>query len=590
MAAKIDRNLEQAAQAHRAGDLRAAERHYRQTLKRRANHADATAGLADVLARTGRIDEAIATLVKATRVRPQRVDLHIALVRFLLGAGRPREALNAMKTALSANPKDPSLFVALGDIYLQRFNPERAINAYRQALEVAPDRPDTHAKLADALFDHGMMDDAIDEYRTALEYAPDDLDLRTNLATALRIKGRHEEAILEYDRVAAADPNIPEVLAGRAEILESRGETDAAYALLENPARNAAPNPTLAAAFARVSRRAKKLDPAIDAVRRALRATTIEPRDKAMLYFNLGALHEAADDADRAFNAYRNANDLAPKTFDRDAYAGLIDEVIDAFSPDRVASYPRSDVESELPVFIVGMPRSGTSLVEQILASHPQVYGAGELSDITNLVITLPERLGADRPYPALLDAITPKQMNDLARERLERLRALDPDATRITDKMPHNFSHLGLINLLFPKARVIHCSRDPIDTCLSCYTTQLPLHHSYKSDLEDLAFAYGQYRRLMAHWREVIDLPLFEAPYERMVDEQESMSRELVDFIGLEWDDACLRFYESKRIVATASLDQVRRPVYRSSVGRAERFGEHLRPLRDALDRVLTA
>lgn len=588
MAAKLDQRLQDAQRQYRAGDFAQAERLYRQVLQRQPFHGVALVGYATLLCQSARAGEGVELLRRGLRSRPGNHEIVAGLAEALAMTARPREAMEIFREAIAARPDDPRLHAALGSFLLSRFNPEGAISAFRRAIELAPHDASLRGRLADALFDEGLAEEAGAEYEVALRDQPSNLDWQTNLATSLRLAGRHDESLLWYDRIdAGSSVPIPESIAGRAEILQSRGRIDDAYALLRNAIDRMAPNPTLAAAFARVCRARDSNPDAIQYLRETQRTDDLATRDRAMIWFALGAAHEGIGEYDAAFTCYRKANALGTNTFDKAEHVRLISKLIDVFSADRVKQYPRADVRSELPVFIVGMPRSGTSLVEQVLAAHPQIHGAGELRDMTRLIITLPERFGFDRLFPDLMPDLTSEIINQLAEERLTWLQKLGgPAAVRVTDKLPHNFMMLGLINRLLPQARIIHCSRDPLDNLLSCYTTQLPLIHSYQFDFENLACAYSQYRRLMKHWKASLDSPIFDVAYESMVEDQEAMTRRLIEFIGVEWNDACLKFYESKRVTHTASVDQVRRPVYRSSVGRAERFGRRLDSLRAAIER----
>jgi hypothetical protein len=229
------------------------------------------------------------------------------------------------------------------------------------------------------------------------------------------------------------------------------------------------------------------------------------------------------------------------------------------------------------------MPRSGTSLAEQILASHPRVRGAGELVDIGKMSTLLPGRLGGEA-YPDCLERLDRATARTLAEEYQGSLRQHGGAAERVVDKMPHNYLHLGLIAALFPRSRIVHCRRDPVDTCLSCYFQEFVNPLPYGPDLASLGRYYREYERLMAHYAQVLPLPLFELNYEELTAQQEAVSRRLVEFCGLDWDDRCLRFHETARTVRTSSSLQVRKPMYTSSVGRWKRYEAHLGPLLDAL------
>ena len=231
-----------------------------------------------------------------------------------------------------------------------------------------------------------------------------------------------------------------------------------------------------------------------------------------------------------------------------------------------------------------GMPRSGTTLIEQIMASHPQVHGAGELNLIHRMASEFPSLLGSATPYPQCIAQATAQKLERIAQTYLGELQKRGGKASRVTDKAPINFLHLGLIDLLFPGARVIHCARDPLDTCLSCYFQPFSGEYSFTYDLGHLGAYYRLYENLMVHWRQILRVPVFEVRYEELVADQERMIRALIEFCGLPWDDRCLKFYETERTVATASFDQVRKPIYAGSVGRWRRYEAYLEPLISAL------
>ncbi|MGI9465390.1 MAG: sulfotransferase family protein, partial [Aestuariivirgaceae bacterium] len=235
---------------------------------------------------------------------------------------------------------------------------------------------------------------------------------------------------------------------------------------------------------------------------------------------------------------------------------------------------------SERPVFIIGMPRAGTTLCEQIIASHREADGVGELDEIKNLASQL-----APQPYPAQVGQLGKNDIGNLAAKYLRRIDSLaDRAALRVADKWPTNFLHLGLIAILFPNARIIHCERDPMDTCLSIYAENFS-GVAYSNDLEHIGAFYRQCRRLMAHWSNVLPTPVFNLSYEDMVENQEASTRDLLDFCGLAWDPACLEFHTTKRTVKTTSMQQVRQPIYSRSIGRWKNYERHLGPLRNALE-----
>jgi hypothetical protein len=298
--------------------------------------------------------------------------------------------------------------------------------------------------------------------------------------------------------------------------------------------------------------------------------------------FRLGELHDAAGDSRAAMTCLVRANRRKRSGFDPVHYAVLVDRLLAVFGPDAFARMPAASHADDRPVFIVGMPRSGTSLVEQILASHREIHGAGELPDLGLLALST-AREGTE--YPESVSGLAQEDVDRLAAAYRARLDEIAPGARRVTDKMWQNFEFLGFGALLLPRARVIHCTRDPLDTGLSCY-----FQHFYGAgvtfayDLAHIGAYYRQYCRIMARWQEVLPLPILEVSYERLVADTEGESRRMVDFCGLPWDPSCVRFFETERVIGTASYDQVRRPVYRTSVGRHRRYRRWLEPLVQAL------
>jgi hypothetical protein len=256
------------------------------------------------------------------------------------------------------------------------------------------------------------------------------------------------------------------------------------------------------------------------------------------------------------------------------------------FTPQRVGSLHRSTIDSELPVFIAGMPRSGTTLVEQIIDAHPSGYGAGEATVLERLITSLPGRTGTREPVPKCLASLSTEVADSTGSDYLAEIGRSATGATRIVDKYLRNHQHLGITWMLLPRARVIHCRRNPIENCFSCYTSALsPLMHAWCSDFANLGLYYRQYVRLMAHWRAVLDVPILDVQYEELVTNPEAMTRRIIEFCGLPWDDRCLRFHESGRTVRTLSFDQVRRPMYTKSLERSAPYYEYLGPLREALE-----
>lgn len=427
----------------------------------------------------------------------------------------------------------------------------------------------------------GHRSDALGSLERALTIDPDDTRTRGELAMAHRQLGHFDEAQQELDRALGSDPEAEYLLAAKAELLSALGRSDEAYALLSPRAQAGSRDVMLINALAKASRWVGRESEALPLVEDLLGGNWPAPV-RGELLFRAGELRDRLGRYDEAFEAFDEANRLVARPFDADAYTRQVDRLIGAWSPQAAAMIPTSGLDTRLPLFIVGMPRTGTTLVEQILACHGGVCAGGERTDIERAAFE--SQKGRFEVVPLVID--TSALTVQFLRTTGERINAdwsmLAGDAERFTDKTPVNSRHLGLIGRLFPGARVVHCTRDPMDTCLSCYFEQLTL--PFASSLSALGEVHRADSRLMDHWKRTLDLPILELNYERLVSDQEAQTRRLIDFAGLDWDDACLHPEASTRIVATASFEQVRRPVTASSVGRYRNYEKHLGELEAAL------
>jgi tetratricopeptide (TPR) repeat protein len=308
-------------------------------------------------------------------------------------------------------------------------------------------------------------------------------------------------------------------------------------------------------------------------------------RDRPALLYAIAKAYDDLGRFDDAMACLLEAKKTAPP-FDLEAHRRDYDALKAVFTREFIERRRNWGDPSEVPIFIVGMPRSGTSLVEQIIASHPKAFGAGELDDMGFIAAKMGMK-GVQTDVavdPQRIESLSQPEMVKAATRYLNRLSRRSPGAIRITDKMPHNFERLGLIALMFPRARVIHCRRDPVDTCLSIFMQDFQQAHGYASDLKALGLYYAEYARLMDHWRQVLQLPLVDVAYERLIFDAPAKIREIIDFAGLKWDDACLNFQRTRRAVATSSHWQVRQPIYATSIKRWHNYRQFLTPLIDAL------
>lgn len=460
-----------------------------------------------------------------------------------------------------------------------------AIAQARQLIRQAPDRGETYMVLSAALLGLGDAAGARQAAADGLRVRPGNAALLYALSRAYLRLNRLPEAERAIDSALAQRPAEGAFLSAKADILLSKAEPQAAYDLL-----SAAPGPGfpgLVSALARAASQIGRHSEAIDHLRRALSDEGLSAAARSNLLYDLGETLDAVGEYDSAFVTFREANDLKRYPYDADAESRAIDAMIRAWTPAVIAALPRAKKDPR-PAFIVGFWRSGTTLVEQTLSSHPRVFGAGELDYLPRAADGLRDpRFPSAEPMIADPARLTRSVVERVSRGYLGLLRTLDKSAARVTDKMPTNFLHLGIIATALPGAPVIHCLRDPVDTCLSCYFNMRG-NMTYAHDLADLGRFYRDYQRLIAHWKSVLDLPVLDVRYEEFVGAQEATARRMVAFLGLDWDDACLRPHENARVAMTRSMDQVRKPMYSSSVARWRRYERHLGPLLSALGREI--
>ena len=609
--------LDKALTRLQAGDMAGAESGFRSVLKDDPDHPDALVLLGNLLRETKRPGEAVRMIARGIEAAPKRgrapdpawpvllamarrdngdvagaladvgsvlklaphnVDLLVLHGGLLQRLGRHKEAVKDLYAAHGLRPDDAQILNNLGISLRASGRMKDAFKAFHRAVAMQPNFATAAVNASKMLRDGGNIDDAIILLRGVTGGGQGDVTTDIALADVLTLAGRFDEAGQIVENLLKTNPGDAAVMVKRAEQLLETGDQDLAGDLLR---RALAVNPDVAGGLALLAELGSG-DPAellgrIDD-RLAGDADAIGLRfAAARLCEKLGRYQDAFAHY-LAGNARRKAALAAlDKGYDRFRAGHRVDELIAAF--DRTRCVGRGGSDSELPVFVVGMPRSGTTLTEQILASHPLVAGAGELTEVGAIV----GWLRRDHGYPAALPA---GALNDSAAGYLSHVTKIGRGARRVVDKLPGNFMHLGLIARLFPKARIIHCRRDPMDTCLSCFAQNFGSDNlDWSCDLDNLAYEYFQYRRIMEHWRQVLPPGMMlEIDYEDTVADLESQARRLVDFTGLPWDETCLRFHESGRGVKTASRAQVKQPVYNSSVGRWKRYGDDVLPLVRAL------
>jgi len=582
--------LQQADGCLETGHMAEALSLYEQACQLEPGNGEAWMMRGALLGEAGQLPQAVECLQHALDIDPGMGEAQHILGRLLAATGRPEEAARHLRAALQTSPEDGDAWCLLAAIEGQLSHFSESAEAGRKAVALQPDSVEAHVNLANALRESDELETAILHYRKAVERAPSLADAWKGWASACSELGRSDEALQGFRKVLVLQPGDPDAVAGEACVLAQRGDFDAAWQRVAPLVDSGRANADIALLYASLSRRHGRSEQAVALLEAQLSNPGLAAGLQSRIHFALGKLHDAASEYDRAFRHFEQANRLRTAAdFDPGAQQRLVEALTSIYNETFVRTLPGAVNADERPLFIVGMPRSGTTLVEQVLASHPDVYGAGELWDIALSAQRLHTTLGDPRHYPLCVPALDAATASELAQAYLDRLSALGGNAARVTDKMPHNFIHLGLIAQLFPRARIIHCTRNPLDTCLSCYFSDFQRKHEYSNDLGALAGYYRLYRQLMDHWNRVLDIPMLEVRYEDLVREQETVSREIVAFAALPWDDGCLDFHATARTVVTLSYEQVRQPIYSTSIDRWRHYEPHIGPLQSGLNQGIS-
>ena len=597
-----------------AGHLDKAEKILLEITQQHPGAAGAWLLLASVQGRQARYADVVESCRRVLNLAPRHPTAHSLLGSACIALGRTQEAIEHLEQAAHLAPGDPGVLNNLGNALYAVDRFDAAANRYEAALRSSPGHAQAHFGLGNCRLAQKRWIDAITCYQRAYHQMPESYDINMSMGKAYVNVGKLEEAQACLKRAIKLSANPAAALLELARVLEFQGCLDEALDRVEQSLQHQPDNANAIARRAQIRCKTGDLEEAHRDLRALVDQERITPEvllawgelcrhfgdcaevlartnsliddhrvgtgDAVSLHYMLGRLHDREGDYDVAFGHYAQANTLLSSNFDRKEHKDMLEAMIASYSREAFPTLARSGCQDERPVFILGMPRSGSSLIEQILASHAQVFGAGELNHARNLAAELFP--GRESKLGAYLPSVTAQQFDALAKRYLALAGEQAGTATRITDKMPANFLWLGLIAQMFPHARVIHCLRDPRDTCLSIYFQLFTQAHPYASDLGDLAFYYRGYERMMTHWRAVLDLPMLEVRYEQLVADQEGQTRAMLDFLGLPWDDACLAFHQSKRATATASWDQVRQPVYTRSLQRWRNYQAHIGPLID--------
>ncbi len=552
----MEDRLREALALHRQGRLREAVVRYRAILEKHPDEARVLGLLGLAEFQVGDLDAARALLTRSLQLEPRDANAWSNLGMVHLKAEATEQSLACFERALEIQPSHPDALNNLAQALRRLGRFDQAKPLLEQLVALRPDAAAPRYALADVQLKTNHVDAAIQNFQHALKLNPEDRRIRLGLGDTYETAGKFKQARMQYLSVLNREPDSPLALARLLQLRE--GEPDRQWVT-----------------------RAESLADAAET-----------PEDgRIRLNVALGYYHDRQGHYDEAFRRLALGYDAQAQRepFDSDGYTRAIDRLIGTLTRRFFEQAPTSGLDTSRPIFIVGMPRSGTTLTEQILASHSQVAAGGELSMLLKVSFQIQQASASGKPYPEGLLSMTESGLRQLARRYLDHLDRVSGTALHVTDKLPFNFMHLGAIALMFPNARIIHCRRHPLDNCLSCYFTSFADQIRFANQLDTLGRYYLDYERLMRHWHDVLPVEIFDLRYEDLIGATEDRVRALLAYCDLPWEDACLRFYETERGVRTPSRWQVRQPIYQGSVARWRHYESQLGPLKRLLEPALS-
>ncbi len=582
-------NKQKAATFMQKGRLQEALKLLQKFCRNHATDAEAFYLLGNCNGMLGRYQDAVDALQKSLQILPNVAQSQFALGGALKMLNRLEEAAEHFRAILNNNPRMAEAHLALADILSALGKMSEACPHYEQARDIQPRAGAAHFGLGNIAEQAGKYEESLQHFQQAVKCEPKSSHYLCTQARLLEKLKRWQEARGNYQKILRRAPDHPDALGGLIRICDITGDYEKAEKYIDPLLKKNIYNISAGVAFLHLCKHLGRCEEAVDYAESLIQGSTAIPeKSQQLLHMAIARTQDQLGNYDKAFAHLKRGNEQAVSdvAYDPLGHKLAIDDIIDTFNAGAFMCLPHTQLNSRRPVFIVGMPRSGTSLTEQILAAHSQIEGAGELTDLSDLMKTLPAELSSKNPWPQCIKDIKLDDLERLAQRYLDKLQAVSSKAAHVTDKMPHNFYLLGLIQLLFPQAHVIHCRRDPMDTCLSIYFQNFQASHAYAQDLFKLGAHYQQYQRLMKHWRQTLSLPVFDLHYEDLVTDPEPTIRRMLEFCELEWDNNCQQFHKLERNMNTASYDQVRQPLYTHSLQRWRHYERYLDELKDGLER----
>jgi tetratricopeptide (TPR) repeat protein len=581
-----------AGRLYAAGNLPGAEQQAWAILSVEPTHAESLRMIGVIAHQTGDLGKALDFLNRSLLCNNARSDTWKNRGDLYLATGDARSAISDYEQALRLQPIFVDAFNNIGVAFQQLGQFTSAVNYFQEAIRLRPSLANAHNNLGNVLREQGKLADAGAAYAKALELAPDYADAAYNFAICLHEQGELDQAVTHYRHALRLNPNWANAYNNLGSALKEQGLLDEAIGQFQEALKHAPEHALAIYNLSELAAVGQYVFPSsqLETMKASVARETVPPLERSLVGFALATVYNKQGNYDEAFAYCREANELrrgirqeGTLPFDPEGHRALVERIVAAHDDAYFQSVRDWGTDTDMPIFIIGMPRSGTTLVEQILASHPLVFGAGEIDEVPRFSPRFATRAAFDFYTDQLLP--TMEAARALAADYLKYLGQLGKGAGRVTVKTLENVFHLGVIATLFPRAHIIHCRRDPLDTCVSCYFQNFR-EIEFAWSLEDIGAYYCAYEKLMAHWGRVLPLSIHEVVYEQLIHDQETVTRDLLGFCGLDWDERCLNFFNTRRVVRTASSVQVRKPMTAKAIGRWILYRAHLGPLFKALGR----
>lgn len=578
---EADNNIGTAYKA--LGQTDKAIEHYQRAISAKPDYADAYTNLANLLRQEGQFEEATDNYSKAAEMNPDSVNYQDNLGKILIETGRAEDAVKVYQKALERHPRSAKLYNNMGISLEKLEKPEEAFYAYQSALKIDSDYAKAYSNLGRLYSKAKMLDESLEHHQKALQLEPDNPHFHNNLGNAYKKLGRLNDAITSYNKAISIKPDYVIAYDHLGSTYAEAGDFEKAVEYHQK-ALEMEPDYTIAYRHLTFVHTYTEYNEHVRRMEQLYQDPDLGDHRRMHLCFGLGKVFEDLKEYEKAFEFIAEANRIRRSTFEYsiDQNIAYFEKMRSVFNKDFFLNHTNIGCTDPAPVFILGMPRSGTTLVEQIMASHSDVFGAGEISEILRQTKRIKDN---GNEFPEAVSSLKDDEFAGIGTDYVNRVRMYSANTRYITNKMPENFMMIGFIKSILPNATIIHCKRDPMDNCLSIFKNFFSTLHEYACDLTELGQYYNFYLDVMEYWKELFGDFMFEIQYEQMVADQENQTRKLLEYCGLEWQEDCLKFYETKRNVATSSFSQVRQPIYKKSVNGWKRYQKQLEPLQQALE-----